>query len=42
MERDIVSVLEMIDDETYGTAYTEGETMTIEQAIAYALEIEIP
>jgi predicted ATPase/DNA-binding SARP family transcriptional activator len=41
VERDIVTVLEMIGDEAYATAYAEGETMTMEQAISCALEVEI-
>ena len=40
VERDIVTILEMIDDGAYATAYTEGETMTMEQVVAYALEGE--
>jgi predicted ATPase/class 3 adenylate cyclase/Tfp pilus assembly protein PilF len=40
VERDMAAIREMIDEEAYAAAYAEGKTMTMEKAIACALEIE--
>lgn len=36
-ERDLAITREMLDREAFGAAWEEGRTMTIEQAVAYAL-----
>jgi predicted ATPase len=36
--RDMVAIREMIDEETFDAAYVEGKVMTLEEAMAYALE----
>lgn len=40
VEQDLVAIREMIDEETFTAVYAEGQTMTMEEAIAYALESE--
>ncbi len=40
IDRDIAAIREMIDDETFDTAYAEGKAMTVEEAIAYAVGVE--
>ncbi|MBE2225448.1 MAG: tetratricopeptide repeat protein, partial [Anaerolineae bacterium] len=40
VDRDIVTILEMIDEEAYAVAHAEGEMRTMEQAIACALAVE--
>jgi predicted ATPase/DNA-binding XRE family transcriptional regulator len=37
-ERDLVITREMLDPEAFEAAWAEGRTMTLEQAVAYALE----
>jgi len=39
VERDMAAIREMIDEEAYAAAYAEGKAMTMEKAIACALEI---
>lgn len=41
VDRDIDNILGSIDRETYEAVYAEGVRMTIDQAIAAALEMEI-
>jgi tetratricopeptide (TPR) repeat protein len=38
VERDTAAIREMIGEEAYTTAYSEGQDMTMEQAVAYAVE----
>jgi tetratricopeptide (TPR) repeat protein len=38
VERDMAAIQEMIDKATFDAAYAEGKAMTVEEAIAYALE----
>jgi hypothetical protein len=34
----MAAIREMIDEEAYAAAYAEGKAMTMDEAIAYALE----
>lgn len=38
VDRDLAAIREMIDKETFDAAYDEGQVMTMEQVVAYALE----
>jgi len=41
INRDLVQIIDMIGKEAYSAAYAAGKAMTLEQAIATALELEI-
>jgi len=38
--RDMAAIREMIDEEAYAAASAEGKSMTMDEAIAYGLELE--
>jgi predicted ATPase/DNA-binding SARP family transcriptional activator len=40
VERDMVTIRELIDENVFAAAYAAGQSMTLEEAIAYALEGE--
>ena len=40
-ERDVATTRARLDEDTFTTAWAEGQAMTLEQAIVYALE-EVP
>ena len=40
VDRHIVMIKEMIDEQTFNTVYAEGQTLTMDQAIAYAIGAE--
>ncbi|HJZ45519.1 MAG TPA: hypothetical protein VKE41_00065 [Roseiflexaceae bacterium] len=39
-DRDIATTRAQLDDATFAAAWAEGRAMTLEQAIAYALEVD--
>jgi hypothetical protein len=38
IQRDMVAIREMIDEDVFAAAYAAGQSMTLEEAIAYAVE----
>jgi hypothetical protein len=41
-ERTLAGVRAALDEEAFADAWTEGQAMTLEQAIVYALEVDTP
>jgi len=40
VDQDMAAIREMIDEETFDAAYSEGKAMTVEEAVAFATEVE--
>jgi hypothetical protein len=38
VDRDIAAVREVMDEETFDTAYAAGQAMTVEEAIAFVMQ----
>ncbi|MGW8180348.1 MAG: hypothetical protein ACWGQW_16550, partial [bacterium] len=41
VQRDMVAIRRMIDDDVFAAAYAAGQSMALEEAIAYALEVTL-